>query len=639
MRFKNEKKLLKIIKYTPSLVVLIVSLITISLFFIEKNNSLEKEKQKIYIEHTKKNEELIKQKVDEVHSYIQREKELTTTELKKSLENEIENAYKIAYSIYMKNKDLDKNRVKKLIIEALREIRFNDGRGYLFIYDKQGINHLLPYNTELEGKNFINHKDSKGTFIIQDMINLLSTQNKTFYKWYWYNPKNIDIMREKIGLVKNFEPFDWFIGTGEYVEDFEEKIQQRVLRNIKEIRFGNNGYIYIIDYDTIYLSHIRPEFIGKNALENDDIVGVKKAISDMMDIAKKGSGFYTYIQTTKPDVNNTSFVTKVSYVKGLNDWNWLIGSGYYIDDMNIEIKKTEEELNENFRVYLIEIVKYSIILIILFLILSIYLSKLLQRRFEKYRKEIDQYVNENAKQQNILAYQSKMASMGEMIGNIAHQWRQPLSTITATASGIRLQNELNMLDKEFLDDGLKGISNSAMYLSHTIDDFRNFFKKDDEKTKFFVKDLIERTISLISSKFNDNEIYILKTIENIELYNHQNQLIQVIINLLNNAKDEFDKIDKSAKKYIFIDSYKKDSEYIIKIKDNAGGIKKEIIGKIFDQHFTTKSDVDGTGIGLFMSKEIIEKNIKGKISAYNEEFEYEGSIYKGAVFEIILTIC
>ena len=149
MKFKNEKKLLKIIKYTPSLMVIIVSLITISIFFIEKNNSLEKEKQKIYQEHTKKNEELIKQKVDEVHSYIQREKELTTTELKKSLENEIENAYKIAYSIYMKNKDLDKNRVKKLIIEALREIRFNDGRGYLFIYDKQGINHLLPYNTEL----------------------------------------------------------------------------------------------------------------------------------------------------------------------------------------------------------------------------------------------------------------------------------------------------------------------------------------------------------------------------------------------------------------------------------------------------------------------------------------------------------
>ena len=639
MRFKNEEKLLKIIKYTPSLMVIIVSLITISIFFIEKNNSLEKEKQKIYQEHTKKNEELIKQKVDEVHSYIQREKELTTSELKKSLENEVENAYKIAYSIYMKNKDLDKNRVKKLIIDALREIRFNDGRGYLFIYDKQGINHLLPYNSELEGKSFINHKDSKGTLIIQDMIKLLSTQNKTYYEWYWYNPKNPDVMREKIGLVKNFEPFDWFIGTGEYVEDFEKKIQERVLRNIKEIRFGNNGYIYIIDYDTIYLSHIRDEFIGKTALENKNIINVSSAISDLINIAKNGAGYYTYVQVSKADSNKLDYATKISYVRGINDWNWMVGAGYYLDDMNIEVKKTEDELNENFRNYVIEIVKYSTILIIVLLLFSIYFSKLLQRRFEKYRKEISQYIDENSKQQNLLLYQSKMASMGEMIGNIAHQWRQPLSTITATASGIRLQNELNMLDKESLDDGLKGISNSAMYLSHTIDDFRNFFKKDDEKTKFFVKDLLERTISLISSKFNDNEIYILKTIENIELYNHQNQLIQVIINLLNNAKDEFDKIDKSAKKYIFIDSYKKDSEYIIKIKDNAGGIKKEIIGKIFEQHFTTKSDVDGTGIGLFMSKEIIEKNAKGKISAYNEEFEYEGSIYKGAVFEIILTIC
>ncbi len=419
----------------------------------------------------------------------------------------------------------------------------------------------------------------------------------------------------------------------------KKKIQERVLRNIKEIRFGNNGYIYIIDYDTIYLSHIRDEFIGKTALENKNIINVSSAISDLINIAKNGAGYYTYVQVSKADSNKLDYATKISYVRGINDWNWMVGAGYYLDDMNIEVKKTEDELNENFRNYVIEIVKYSTILIIVLLLFSIYFSKLLQRRFEKYRKEISQYIDENSKQQNLLLYQSKMASMGEMIGNIAHQWRQPLSTITATASGIRLQNELNMLDKEFLDDGLKGISNSAMYLSHTIDDFRNFFKKDDEKTKFFVKDLLERTISLISSKFNDNEIYILKTIENIELYNHQNQLIQVIINLLNNAKDEFDKIDKSAKKYIFIDSYKKDSEYIIKIKDNAGGIKKEIIGKIFEQHFTTKSDVDGTGIGLFMSKEIIEKNAKGKISAYNEEFEYEGSIYKGAVFEIILTIC
>lgn len=638
MKFENEKKLLKIIKYTPSLMVLIVSLIAISLFFIEKNNSIKTEREKISLEHINENDELIKHKVEEVYDYIQREKDLTRTELKKSLENEVQNAYQIAYSIYTKNRDLDEKKVKKLIIDALREIRFNDGRGYFFIYDKKGINHLLPYNQELESQNFINHKDSKGTFIIQDMIKILSQKNETFYEWYWYNPKNPDIMQEKIGFITTFEPFDWIIGTGEYVEDFEKKIQERVLRNIKEIRFGNNGYIYIIDYDTMYLSHIRNEFIGKNALENDDIVDVKKAITDMINIAKNGEGYYTYVQTTKPDAFNTSLVTKICYVKGLSDWNWLIGTGYYKDDMNVEIKKIENELNENFRSYIVEIINYSIILILILLLLSIYFSKVLQQKFEKYRNEIDLYVIENTKQQNLLAYQSKMAAMGEMIGNIAHQWRQPLSTITATASGIRLQNELNMLDKEFLDDGLKGINNSAMYLSHTIDDFRNFFKKDDEKTKFFVEELFDKTTTLIGSRLKHNNINIIKNIENIELNTHQNQLIQVVINLLNNAIDEFEKIDKSLEKYIFIDSFKKGNNCIIQIKDNANGIPKEIIGNIFEQHFTTKNELKGSGIGLFMSKDIIEKNIKGKISAYNQEFEYQGNIYKGAVFELILTI-
>lgn len=638
MIFKNEKQLLKIIKYAPPVIVILVSLTIISVFFVEKNNSIEKEKAKINFEYTKKNEELIKQKVEEVYDYIQREKEFTKTELKKSLVSEVENAYKIAFSIYEKNKDLGEERVKRMIIEALREIRYSDGRGYFFIYDKKGINHLLPYNPELEGKDFINHKDSKGTFIIQDMVNLLSKNNQSFYEWYWYNPKNVDIMREKLGFVKNFEPFDWFIGTGEYIEDFEKEIQERVLRNIKELRFGNNGYIYIIDYDTVYLSHIRNEFIGRNAIENNDIVDVKKVIYDLIDIAKNGSGYYTYIQNTKPDIYNTNAVTKVSYVKGIKDWNWLIGTGYYKDDMNIEVTNIKEKLNENFRNYVFQIIKYSIVLIILFLLFSIYLSKILQKKFEKYKTEIDIYIDENTKQQNLLSYQSKMAAMGEMIANIAHQWRQPLSTITASATGLKLQNEMDMLDKELLNDGLKGIHNSALYLSHTIDDFRNFFKKDDEKTKFNIEELFDRTISLIGTKFTNNDIEIIKNIEKFEIITHQNQLIQVIINLLSNARDELENVDKSFRKLIFIDAFKKDSQYIIQIKDNAGGIPEEILNKIFEQHFTTKDKVDGTGIGLFMSKEIIEKNIKGTIVAYNQEFDYDNEKYKGAILEIILTI-
>jgi signal transduction histidine kinase len=441
-------------------------------------------------------------------------------------------------------------------------------------------------------------------------------------------------MREKIGLVRNFEPFDWFIGTGEYVEDFEKEIQEKVLRNIREFRYGKNGYIFIITYDSIYLSHIRKNFIGKSAIENNDTVKIQKVIQDIINIAKSGEGYYSYVQNKKPD-NNQS-IKKISFVKGLNDWNWLIGTGYYEDDTNEQIKKRIEELDENFKNSAKQIIKYAVILIIILLLCSIYFSKILQRKFEMYKKEINQHLKENNKQQNLIAYQSKMAAMGEMIGNIAHQWRQPLSTITTTATGLKLQKEMNILDEEFLLKGLEGINNSAQYLSQTIDDFRNFFKSDNKMETFSIKIAIKKTLSLLDVQFRNKDIKIIQELEEIKLKNYENQLIQVIINLLNNAKDEFERGNINHEKLILIKCYKEDSKVIIQIQDNAGGIPQEIITRVFEPYFTTKHQSQGTGIGLFMSNEIITKNMNGNIEVKNSEFDYKGKKYIGALFEIRL---
>jgi len=636
MIFENEKKLLKIIKYTPTIFIIVISIIILSLQFIENKQSIEKEKQRIFNEFSTKNKKIIKERVHEIYDYIIREKNLTTLELKKSLENELANAYNIANAIYQNNKGLKKQRIKELIVEALRPIRFNNGRGYFFIYNKSGKNILLPYNPELEGKDFNDYKDSKGTFIIQDMLNILKDKKETFYEWYWYNPIKPDVMKKKIGLIKSFEPLDWFIGTGEYIDDFEKEIQEKVLRNVREFRYGKNGYIFVITYEGTYLSHIRKKFIGKHAYENNDTVEIKKVIEDITKIAKKGEGYYKYIQNKKPD--NDQSIRKVSYIKGINDWNWLIGTGYYEDDTNIQINKRIEELDKEFRDDAIEIVKYAIILIILLLLCSIYFSKILQKRFEKYKEEIDQHITENNKQQNLIAYQSKMAAMGEMIGNIAHQWRQPLSAITTNATGIKLQKELGILKEEMLITGLSDINNSAQYLSQTIDDFRNFFKSDTKITTFNIKETIKKALKLIDAQFHNKDIHIIDDIEYLEITNNENQLIQVIINILNNAKDELIKNENLEEKLIFINIFKDNTNVHIQIIDNANGIPKDIISRIFEPYFTTKHQSQGTGIGLFMSREIITKNMFGEINVTNHNYIYENKQYTGAFFDIILPI-
>lgn len=636
MIFQNEKQILKIIKYSPSIFIIMISFIILSIQFVENNSTFEKEKNKIKTEYINSNKEYIKKRVYEVYNYIRREQVSTENELKESLKVAINNANAIANGIYINNKDKDEKFIKKLIIDALRDIRFNDGRGYFFIYENSGKNLLLPHNPELEGNSFWNHKDSKGSYIIQDMTKLLKQDNQAFYEWYWYNPKKPDIQRKKIGLVKNFLPFNWFIGTGEYLEDYEEKIQEKILSDIKEIRFKNNGYIFIISYDSIYLTHIKDEFIGKNAITNNDTVNIKTVMKDLIDISIIGEGFYTYTQNKKPTTNMP--VEKTSFVKGLDKWSWMIGSGFYKDDMQKAISKRKKELDDKFKEYVIKTIKISFFLTIFLLFCSIYFSRILQRKFKKYKKEIRQHLVNNTRQQNIMAQQSKMAAMGEMIGNIAHQWRQPLSAITTTATGIRLHKDMNILEDKLLEEGLDNINDSAQFLSKTIDDFRNFFKINKETTYFSIQKTLDKSISLVNVQFHNMDIEIIKNHDDVEINNYENEFIQVIINLLNNARDELIKKDSKFRKMIFIDIKKENKKIKILFKDNAGGIKKDIIERIFEPYFTTKHRSQGTGIGLYMSREIIIKNMKGTILVKNSSFSYDNINYSGAVFEITLPI-
>ncbi|MBP9490686.1 MAG: cache domain-containing protein [Aliarcobacter sp.] len=627
MLFENEKKLLKIIKYAPTIFVLSITILILAISFLDNKKKFEKDKEKIRFEYTSKNQEIIQKKVYEVYNYIKREQEFTELELRKTLKEAIDTAYNIANGIYQNNLDKNSDEIKQLVVDALRNVRFNSGRGYYFIYENSGKNILLPHNIELENTDFWNHQDAKGSYIIQDMTNLLTKNNESFYEWYWYNPTKPDIQRKKIGLVRNLEQFDWFIGTGEYLEDFEKEVQERVLRNIREIKFGSNGYIFIINYDSIYLSHIRKEFIGQNAVKNNDTVEIQKVIEDLIQIAKRGEGFYTYIQNKKPD-NNQS-IKKISFVKGLENWSWMIGTGFYEDDMQKTINDKKNELEEEFKEYLLKTVIFSLFLILILLLISIYFSKILQEKFKKYQSE-------KTKQENIITQQSKMAAMGEMIGHIAHQWRQPLSSISTSSSGMKLQKQMDILEDNFLIEGLEQINQSVQYLSTTIDDFRNFYKPNKNKTNFNISDTIDKVINLINSQFKANGIKIIKNTDDIKINNYENELIQVIINLLNNARDELVKKADADEKLIFINILQNENNLILEIKDNAGGISPDVKDKIFDAYFTTKKD-EGTGIGLYMSNQIIE-NMDGKIEVSNENYQFEGKNYKGASFKIIIPI-
>lgn len=247
-------------------------------------------------------------------------------------------------------------------------------------------------------------------------------------------------------------------------------------------------------------------------------------------------------------------------------------------------------------------------------------------------KKIEEEVRKNIQQRNIISEQSKMATMGEMIESIAHQWKQPLSTISIASSGLKMQKEIDVLNDEMFYDSVNTISSSVIYLSETINDFKNFFSKDKIKINYKIKNTFDKALNLTYSQFKKADISFVDDIDDIELYGFENELLQVIINLINNARDELVSIDSD--KFIFINVYKEDKYCVINIKDNAGGIDDNIKNTLFNAYVTSKKEKDGTGIGLYMSRNIIENSMNGSIDVKNINFEYKSKKYTGANFTI-----
>ncbi|MCH9813875.1 MAG: PAS domain-containing sensor histidine kinase [Epsilonproteobacteria bacterium] len=245
-------------------------------------------------------------------------------------------------------------------------------------------------------------------------------------------------------------------------------------------------------------------------------------------------------------------------------------------------------------------------------------------------EKVEAAVEENRQKDKLLQYQSRQAALGEMIGNIAHQWRQPLNTLNLVLQNIHMESMLGELDSAYVDDAVKKGSTIIQSMSRTIDDFRNFFKPNKQVERFDVTQNIENTIALIAENYAQHEIKVqFHKQHDLMIMGYPGEFSQVILNILSNAKDVLLERGVSMPE-VEISSFTHKGEAIVEVKDNGGGIEKEAIQKIFDPYFTTKEEGKGTGIGLYMSKTIVEKNMNGRLEVLNG--------IKGAKFIIILPL-
>jgi C4-dicarboxylate-specific signal transduction histidine kinase len=238
-------------------------------------------------------------------------------------------------------------------------------------------------------------------------------------------------------------------------------------------------------------------------------------------------------------------------------------------------------------------------------------------------RTLEQRVNEEVakgrEKDLLLMQQSKLAAMGEMIGNIAHQWRQPLNAVGLIIQDLKNTCRFGNLEKEYLNGNVEKAMTIIRHMSMTIDDFRYFYEPEKERFTFKVRDAVAKALFVIDASFNSSGIGIeVEVDDNMSVDGFPNEYAQVLLNLLSNARDVL--IERKIQNpRVIIRGFKEGNKAVVTVRDNGGGIAGDIIGKIFEPYFSTKKDGKGTGIGLSMSKMIIERNIGGKLTASNTE--------------------
>ena len=503
--------------------------------------------------------------------------------------------------------------------------------------------------------NFITEKNVSKIIIYVSIIIMTSM---TFFISYFYvknTYEDFDIQMEK--FVEEYydsqkkylkKEIDTVIDILRYnstksnISEYElKKDSIRLLNNISFQESESNYYfVYDIknlaggdDFARLIVNPNRPDLLGHLISTNhQDINGYKFREKFLEDIRKEGESFtqYAYKKPMSKDVKQ-----KLSYFKYYPAWNWVIAAGIYIDDIESEIAVKKQALQRRVKNQVIQNIMVFTLFLSIAIVMSILVSQKIDEVLKNYQgrvkaksKQLQELnssleirvikeIEKNREKEQLLVQKSRFIALGEMISNIAHQWRQPLSELSSVLMSMKFKYSNGKLDEATMNQKSKDAERVIEFMSHTIDDFRNFFMPKKDRQLFYIYKSVESVMTIVYSALKNNDIKVnIKVDKSLQLNTFQNEYEQVILNIISNAKDVL--IQKKIKEpEINIFTEEQDNCIVLFIEDNGGGITVEPTGKIFEPYFTTKEDSDGTGIGLYMSKIIVDKNMQGKLRVRN----------------------
>ncbi|MCK4442022.1 MAG: sensor histidine kinase, partial [Sulfurovaceae bacterium] len=490
-----------------------------------------------------------------------------------SLDGQIQYSHKNSVKswVNINNKEFQKSGLKKIWQKVInnKKIMFVDTK-----LDKNSYQSSLYIGSPI----YINKKLK--AVLIFHISNTNISKIMNFREGYAKTQKDYLIGRDNI--IKNNSLNCYNIHTNDNY-NFNEILNQCDNKATREAFNGHSGETTFLKYNKRVLSAYSPiklnkdlEWIILSEIDEDEVLLIPHKIKNTIII------------------DSIIFILLIIAMIGI-----LIQK--ILKDRKVEISKAKE-INKNLKAINHELKK------------SGYEVKL---ENEKLEIQVNQEIKKNEHQRELLFQQSKMASMGEMIGNIAHQWRQPLNALSGLIVWINMKYNINQLTEKDMMIFKEKSNKLIQKMSITIDDFRNFFSPNKSIEIFSVNSAVDEATKFIEDAFVINNITILKKFNTTkEIKNYKNELIQVLLNIFNNSKDAI-KEQNIENGLVTITLDETDKSIIIKIQDNGGGIKQDIINRVFEPYFTTKFKSDGTGIGLYMSKMIIEESMHGKIKLEN----------------------
>jgi len=647
----------------------ILSLVIISIIFISILNSymninmfqkhIENDIAKHKEEYLQKQKDKVYRQVHLVNNAIKFNISKMENKLEKTLTERIQTSLNIANYVYSKQKGrISDDEIRNRISEHLSAIVFPQSSAYYYVIDYD-TNILIAHpDKKYLSVDLSPLTDKNGQSIMKLQKQALEKSEIGFVKLH-FNKLDIYNKNPELVCVTKFEPLNMLIGTGEHLDVIKKQIQDFILERFKNIEFQEN-YIFMLNlhnidggenFATMIFNPNRKDLIDKKLNDNyKDAKGQEFRKKFLKDIREKGES-YTKYWYKKPNMKTPK--PKMSYFYLQKDWNWIIASGFYFDDLNKQISNMKKSIEIYRSQAIIDSIFWIFILSCIIMIVAIYISFRIDKtikiytdelrlnaieleksndKIEKINKnlqtEIDKEVEKNKTQQLLMVQQSRLAQMGEMISMIAHQWRQPLNAISTTSINLNVKAQLGRLNPEFVSKQTDKICKYTEHLSTTIEDFRNFFKPNKQKKEVTFDELIDSVLDIVEVSIINKNIKLIRNRclqKRFETY--PNELRQVILNLIKNAEDVL--LEKNIENpFIKITTFKDKNSSILEIADNGKGVPDKIISKIFDPYFSTKKQKNGTGLGLYMSKTIIEGHCGGKLTVSNNS--------QGAVFKITL---